>query len=355
MPSLEIVLIEDGFNTPVQVVDPGDGSGRLFVVEQPGYIRILSGDSVLSEPFLDLSSQVSYGGEQGLLSMVFSPDFSSNGHFYVDYTRTGDGATVLARYSIDPQDSNRAESASGENLLVVSQPYPNHNGGMTAFGPDGYLYISIGDGGSGGDPEGNGQDPETLLGSILRLDVESGVQPYDIPGDNPFAGHAEFREEIWAYGLRNPWRFSFDTQTGDIYIGDVGQTSWEEIDMEPAGSPGGLNYGWNIMEGFHCYQADTCDRTGLTEPVFEYGHNQGCSVTGGYIYRGNSYPEMEGIYFFADYCNGTIWGMMSNGTEIRTEILLDTDLQIVSFGEDADGEIYIIDLGGEIYRLAGSD
>jgi glucose/arabinose dehydrogenase len=352
MPEVELLLVAGRFDAPVQMVDPGDRSGRLFVVEQPGYIRVLAGDSLLPEPFLDLSSLVSYGGERGLLSMVFPPGFETVQHFYVDYTREGDGASVLARYGVDPQDSNRALPASGEEILVVSQPYANHNGGMTAFGPDGYLYLSLGDGGSGGDPEGNGQDRSTLLGSILRLDVESGAEPYGIPGDNPFAGSGEFREEIWAYGLRNPWRFSFDRITGDIYIGDVGQNSWEEIDFEPAGSPGGVNYGWNIMEGAHCYQADSCDMSGLTGPVFEYGHSRGCSVTGGYVYRGSSYPGLEGIYFFADYCQGTIWGMKADGGDAEAQVLLDTGLQIVSFGEDSAGEIYVIDLRGGVYRLA---
>ncbi len=349
--SMSLELVADGFNAPVQITTPGDGSGRLLVVEQTGYIRVLVEGEILTPPFLDLSSQVAYGGERGLLSMAFPADYHTAGHFYVDYTRAEDGATVVARYSVDPDDSNRAVRASEQEGLLVSQPYPNHNGGMMAFGPDGYLYIALGDGGSGGDPDGNGQNRQTLLGSILRIDVEGETQPYAILPDNPYAGSQDYREEIWAYGLRNPWRFSFDRDTGDMYTGDVGQSAWEEVDFQASGSSGGLNYGWNIMEGSHCYGADTCDHSGLTLPVFEYGHDRGCSITGGYVYRGSRLSGMEGVYFFADYCMGTIWGMRENGGERTAEVLLDTSLQIVSFGEDRDGEIFVVDLGGAIYRL----
>ncbi len=354
MPSIELVLVADGFNSPLQVTGAGDGTGRLFVVEQPGYIRILHGDTLLSEPFLDLSSRVVYGGERGLLSVAFPPGFKTSNNFYVNYTRDVDGATVVARYSVDPEDSNRVLEYSEEEILLVSQPYTNHNGGMMAFGPDGYLYIALGDGGGAGDPDGNAQNRRTLHGSILRLDVGGSEQPYAIPPDNPYAGSQEFREEIWAYGLRNPWRFSFDRKSGALYIGDVGQGLWEEIDFQDRYSEGGLNFGWNIMEGFHCYQADTCGREGLTLPVFEYGHDQGCSITGGYVYRGSSYPGMEGIYFFADFCEGAIWGMKNVAGEIEAEVLLDTSMRIVSFGEDDDGELYVVAIEGEIYRMMPS-
>ncbi|MGM0485054.1 MAG: PQQ-dependent sugar dehydrogenase, partial [Candidatus Krumholzibacteriota bacterium] len=305
-------------------------------------------------PFLDLSSRVVYGGERGLLSVAFPPGFKTSNNFYVNYTRDVDGATVVARYSVDPEDSNRVLEYSEEEILLVSQPYTNHNGGMMAFGPDGYLYIALGDGGGAGDPDGNAQNRRTLHGSILRLDVGGSEQPYAIPPDNPYAGSQEFREEIWAYGLRNPWRFSFDRKSGALYIGDVGQGLWEEIDFQDRYSEGGLNFGWNIMEGFHCYQADTCGREGLTLPVFEYGHDQGCSITGGYVYRGSSYPGMEGIYFFADFCEGAIWGMKNVAGEIEAEVLLDTSMRIVSFGEDDDGELYVVAIEGEIYRMMPS-
>jgi len=354
MPSVELVLAADGFNAPVQVTGAGDGSGRLFVVEQPGYIRILHGDSVLAEPFLDLSSKVVYGGERGLLSVAFPSNFKAGNIFYVNYTRAADGATVVARYSVNHEDSNDVFEQSEEQILVVPQPYTNHNGGMMAFGPEGYLYIAFGDGGGAGDPDGNGQDRTTLHGSILRLDVEIETPPYGIPPDNPYAGSEEFREEIWAYGLRNPWRFSFDRETGALYIADVGQGLWEEVDFQGRYSEGGLNFGWNIMEGFHCYQSDTCSREGLTLPVFEYGHDRGCSITGGYVYRGSSHPGMEGIYFFADFCEGTIWGMKKVAGKIEAEVLLDTGYRIVSFGEDDDGELYVVTLEGEIYRILES-
>jgi glucose/arabinose dehydrogenase len=284
--------------------------------------------------------------------MAFPPGGTEGAdHFYVDYTRAEDGATVVARYGIDPEDQDRALPGSFEEVLTVPQPFGNHNGGMTAFGPDGYLYIALGDGGGSGDPGGNGQDPSSLLGSILRIDVESSRRPYAVPADNPFVGREGYREEIWAWGLRNPWRFSFDRRTGDLYIADVGQRLWEEIDFQHAGSPGGENYGWNRTEGSHCYDADTCDMSDLTAPVHEYGHDAGCSVTGGYVYRGTGSPGLFGVYLFGDYCSGRIWGLSrSSGAWTATE-LADTELSIVSFGESASGEIYVVDIGGEIYRL----
>jgi len=352
MPEINVMKVADGFDSPVQVTSAGDGSGRLFVVEQPGVIKIMKNDgTVLAEPFLNISGWVSYGGERGLLSVAFPPDFSTEGYLYVNYTRAEDGATLVARYRVDTEDSNKVAGMSEEEILVVGQPYSNHNGGMMAFGPDGYLYVALGDGGGGGDPDGNGQDRTTLLGSLLRLEVEGGVDFYRIPPDNPFAGSQDYRPEIWAYGLRNPWRFSFDRSTGDLYIADVGQNLWEEIDYQPSGSPGGENYGWNIMEGSHCYNAVSCDSAGLVLPVFEYGHDQGCSVTGGYVYRGAMQPEMFGVYFFADYCEGTIWGMVKNGGDWKAEALVDTNLSIVSFGEGESGEIYVVDKNGGVYRI----
>jgi len=349
--TVELELVADGFDNPVQVVSPEADPERLFIVEQPGVILILRDGQVLPEPFLDISSLVSYGGEQGLLSMVFPPGSDGTDNFYVDYTRDGDGATVVARYYVSPQNPDSALAGSAETVITVDQPFGNHNGGMTAFGPDGYLYIALGDGGGSGDPEGNGQDTQTLLGSILRIDVESAADPYGIPGDNPYAGVQGYRDEIWAYGLRNPWRFSFDRSTGDMYIADVGQENWEEIDYQPASSPGGENYGWNIMEGSSCYGSGSCDQAGLILPVYEYGHGPECSVTGGYVYRGSAAAGLEGTYIFGDYCSGKIWGLEESGGDWNSRVLIESGLSIVSFGEDAAGEMYVVDRGGGIYLI----
>ena len=354
LPAIELELVMEGLSDPLFVTAaPGD-TARLFVVEQPGRIKIIKPGTLLTTPFLDISTAVAYGGEQGLLSIAFPPDFDQVGHFYICYTRAEDGATVVARYGVDEQDPDLADEATEEEVLLVAQPYSNHNGGMMAFGPDGYLYISLGDGGGSGDPDGNGQDPNTLLGSILRIDVESGGAPYSIPGDNPFVGQPNVEEEIWTWGLRNPWRFSFDRDTGDLYIADVGQNLWEEIDYSPASSQGGENYGWNIMEGTHCYNATSCDETGLTLPLYEYDHESGCSVTGGYVYRGSMNTGLEGVYLFGDYCSGIIWGLTNTGGQWSARVLLDTQLRIVSFGEDARGEIYVVDIAGAIYRISQS-
>ena len=272
MPQISLSRVAGGFASPVHVTHAGDGSGRIFVVEQGGRIRILDNGAVLPASFLDLASlnppRLVAGGEQGLLSVAFPPGFAAKGYFYVNYTRAPDGATVVARYRVSAGDANAADPASEEVILTVSQPFANHNGGQLAFGPDGYLYIGMGDGGSGGDPLNNGQTSGTPLGKLLRIDVESGAVPYGIPPTNPFLGVAGYLPEIWALGLRNPWRFSFDRGTGDLYIGDVGQANFEEIDFHPAGSPGGQNYGWNIMEGDSCYPPGTvgCNRTGLSPP-----------------------------------------------------------------------------------------
>jgi glucose/arabinose dehydrogenase len=333
--------IVSGLVRPVAVQHAGDGSGRLFIIEQPGRIRILQDIQLVVAPLLDITDRVDDGGsEQGLLGLAFHPDFERNGFFYVNYTRGG-GDTVIARFQAT-DDRNLADPNSEKQLLVITQPFPNHNGGVLAFGPDGYLYLGLGDGGSAGDPFGNGQSLNTLLGKILRIDVDGG-DPYAIPPDNPYGN------EIWAYGLRNPWRMSFDRSTGDLWIGDVGQNIWEEIDFLPAGSPAGANFGWNILEGLHVYNGGP--QSGLTMPVAEYSHDNGCSVTGGYVYRG-SMPEWQGIYLYGDFCTGTVWGLIPVAGAWQNQVLFETGLRISTFGEDESGEVFLADLsGGTVYRL----
>ena len=354
-PQVSLSRVTGGFVLPVHVTHAGDGSDRIFVVEQGGRIRILDNGVALPSPFLDISSLVACCGEQGLLSVAFPPGFPAKQHFYVNYTRIADGATVVARYRVSAADTNTADPASEEVLLTIPQPFSNHNGGQLAFGPNGYLYIGMGDGGSGGDPLNNGQTPGVLPGKLLRIDVESSVVPYGIPGTNPFLGMAGYREEIWALGLRNPWRFSFDRLTGDLYIADVGQGAVEEVDVQPAGSPGGQNYGWNIMEGGGCYNSATCNTTGLTLPVATYDHSQGCSVTGGMVYRGPAFPGLQGIYFYGDYCSGRIWGLRKNGAGWETTVLRDpgnTPMNITTFGEDEAGNVYVVNYAnGDLLKI----
>lgn len=351
-PEIALALHMAGFNQPLNIAHAGDGSGRLFVVERGGRIRIIKDGAVLPAPFLDVSAKVrTAGGEQGLLGLAFSPDYASNGHFYVNYTDL-QGTSVIARYSVS-SNPDAADASSETVLLTLEQPYANHNGGHIAFGPnDGYLYIGFGDGGSANDPLGSGQNTDTLLGKILRIDVESGVQPYAIPATNPYAQTAGYRAEIWALGLRNPWRFAFDGATGDLYIADVGQALWEEVNFQPASSPGGENYGWSIMEGAHCFQSVTCDTAGLTLPVAEYDHSLGCSITGGVVYRGAAYPALRGTYLYADYCSGRIWSLKRDGVAWEASLLLDTPYRITAFGEDEDGNVYLTHYtSGEIYRI----
>jgi glucose/arabinose dehydrogenase len=355
-PSPSLLKIAGGLSQPVFLTHaPGD-STRLFVVEKTGKIRIIKDGALMGPAFLDLSDSVSGGSEQGLLGMAFSPDYRATGRFYVSYTSPhGDqsgGTSVVARYRVS-STPDIADPASGFTLLTVDQPYSNHNGGMIGFGPDGYLYFGLGDGGSGGDPNGTGQNRSDLLGSMLRLDV-SGPGAYAIPGTNPYAGSSTIRQELWNYGLRNPWRFSFDRQTGDLYIGDVGQNAHEEIDVQLAGSAGGENYGWNTMEGLHCYSPGMCSRTGLTLPLVDYGHGDGCSVTGGYVYRGSAIPALRGRYFYGDYCGGWIrsFRLQSGKAEDRQEHRsLETPGSLTSFGEDAAGELYVLTQNGNLYRL----
>ena len=319
-----------------------DGSGRLFVIEKAGRIRILENDQLLETPFLDITDRVgSNGNEQGLLGLAFHPAYQENGRFFVNYTDTR-GDTVIARFQVS-DDPNVVDPNSEVPLFGYDQPFANHNGGAMVFGPDGYLYIGSGDGGSQGDPNGNAQNTGTMLGKILRVDVDS-AEPYAVPSDNPFGN------EVWAYGLRNPWRLSFDRSTGDLYIGDVGQGNWEEIDFLPAGSPGGANFGWDHREGAHDYEGGGPE--GMIDPVAEYSHPEGgCSVTGGYVYRG-SLPEWNGIYIYADYCTGMIWGLIQVDGGWQTQLLFDVDVTITSFGQDENGEIYLVSDNGGIFRLA---
>ncbi|MCW9712759.1 PQQ-dependent sugar dehydrogenase [Aliifodinibius salicampi] len=353
--TIEAAFPELEFTRPVDLQHPGDGSDRLFVVEQRGIISVFPNDPSIQNAttFLDIEDQVDdSGNEEGLLGLAFHPNYENNGYFYVNYT-TPDSTTHISRFQVSSGDANQAEVSSEEVLLSFDQPFGNHNGGQVSFGPDGYLYIAVGDGGSGGDPEGNGQDRTTLLGTILRIDVDSqeNGQNYGIPDDNPFAGNEEgYREEIYAYGLRNVWRFSFDPATDQLWAGDVGQVSYEEIDIVENGG----NYGWNIMEGMHCFSPETgCDQSGLELPIWEYGRNQGVSVTGGFVYRGPSLPGLEGTYIYADYASGLIWSLdFSDMENPENTELIDTDVNISSFGVDADNELYICAFDGKIYRIA---
>jgi glucose/arabinose dehydrogenase len=322
-----------------------------------GESGIVENGQLLTQPFLDIRDRVgSVAYEQGLLGLAFHPDYATEGadgfgRFWVNYTDYN-GNTRISRFSVRDSDPNQADPASEVVYLSQRQPYPNHNGGIVKFGPDGYLYIGLGDGGSANDPLGAGQDLTTFLGKILRLDVDAEGGTYAIPADNPFVNDENALQEIWAYGLRNPWRFSFDQHTGDLYIADVGQNQWEEISFQPAESKGGENYGWNIMEGNHCFNQENCDSTGLILPIFEYSHPEGCSVTGGYVYRGAAYPEMEGNYFLADFCQGTIWRLVRQNGIWESAVVLDSDLVIASFGEDSNGELYVTDfISGGIYQI----
>jgi glucose/arabinose dehydrogenase len=339
---VDFVPVAENLERPVFVTHAGDGSRRLFIIEQPGRILVLENGELLKKPFLDISAQVESGGnEQGLLGLAFHPDFESNGRFFVNYTRQDDGATVVSelKAGADPE----AVAASERVLLTIPQPYSNHNGGMIAFGPDGFLYVGMGDGGSGGDPGNRAQDPGDLLGKMLRIDVDGGA-PYGIPQDNPFADGGG-RPEIFALGLRNPWRFSFTRETGKLYAGDVGQNAIEEIDIVERGG----NYGWRPMEGRACYDPSSgCESPEFIMPIAQYEHGGGrCSVTGGYVYGGSAVSELTATYVFGDYCSGEILTWRDG----EQTVLVDTDMLISSFGEDAAGELYVVDLDGAVYRL----
>ncbi|UCE17145.1 MAG: PQQ-dependent sugar dehydrogenase [Gemmatimonadota bacterium] len=356
--ALDVAFPHLSINRPVDLQNAGDGSDRIFVVEQAGRIHVFenSQDVQSTDIFLDIQNRVNRSGnEEGLLGLAFHPDYEHNGYFYVDYTASNPRRTVIARYTVSGTDPDVADVNSEIVLLEIEQPFSNHNGGQISFGPDGYLYISVGDGGAAGDPQGNGQNLQTLLGAILRIDVDNpdiGFN-YSIPSDNPFA-HNQFgyAEEIYAYGLRNPWRFSFDSETGWLWAADVGQNTIEEIDIIEKGK----NYGWDIMEGSACFEPPSnCDTTGLTFPIWEYDHSLGQSITGGFVYRGTSTPQLTGKYLYADYVTGRIWSLQYDGQNppSNTE-LFDTDLNISSFGVDEDNELYFCAFDGSIYKISSS-
>ena len=341
-------LVTTRVDAPVVLTSPA-GDPRLFVVEQAGRIRILRGDQVAARAFLDLTALVSYQGERGLLGLAFHPRYDRNGLFVVNYTGR-DGHTRIVRYRVSP-DPDSADVSSAFELLRIEQPFSNHNGGTVAFGPDSMLWIGMGDGGSGGDPRGYAQNPRSLLGKMLRIDIDRG-SPYAIPRDNPFADGRAGRPEIWATGLRNPWKFSFDRATGMLWIADVGQNQWEEIDAVDA-RRAGLDFGWNLREGSHGFGAARARPTGVIDPVFEYGHDEGCSVTGGLVYRGRALPALRGHYLFSDYCSGWLESLRLERGGVAERVRWDVGSlgQVSAFGEDAAGEVYVLDHSGRILKL----
>jgi glucose/arabinose dehydrogenase len=351
MPTLVATRVTTGLRQPLDLQSvPGDRE-RLYVVEQGGRIRVIRSGQLQAAPFLDISGRISTGGERGLLGLAFHPQFATNGRLFVNYTDPN-GDTRIAEFHAGSADL--ADPASERRLLFVRQPYANHNGGGLAFGGDGKLYIGLGDGGNAGDPQGNAQQIASLLGKLLRIDVDTGA-PYAIPPDNPFVTSAGARHEIWAYGLRNPFRFTFDRASDDLYIGDVGQSSLEEVDYARAPREGGENYGWNVMEGSRCYRPQTgCRTTGLTLPVYEYTHADGCAITAGVVYRGCRMPALAGNFFFGDYCSAFVRSLRvvdGVATELRTWPGLAAIQSISSFGVDADGEMYVVDLSGSVFKL----
>ncbi|MCP4901921.1 MAG: PQQ-dependent sugar dehydrogenase [bacterium] len=364
-PDLSLALVTGGLSSPVGIANAGDGSGRLFIVEQAGSILIWNGLQLLPQPFLDISSLVSSSGERGLLSVAFHPDYGTNGRFFVNYTNTV-GDTVIARYEVSAGNANQADVSTGVILMTIQQPSSNHNGGQVAFGRDGYLYVGMGDGGSSNDPSCFAQRSDSLHGKVLRLDVDANVDTspfHGVPGSNPFVGAGTFDERVWALGYRNPWRFSFDRLTGDLWVGDVGQGAREEIDFEPFVTPGGLNYGWKVMEGTTCADPDpidddcpndtpSCFDASYTDPILEYETHSGdnCAVTGGFRYRGSFHPPMTAWYFYADYCSGDLWGATDDGGTWNSTLLLTAGFGVTSFGEDETGEIYLV-RGDSLYRL----
>lgn len=355
---IELESYASGFSNPVAIEHAGDA--RLFIIERAGRIRIIDENgATLSTPFLDITSKVDDNpNERGLLGLAFHPDYANNGIFFINYTRNG-GDTQVARYSVDAANPNVADASSEEILMTIDQPFWNHNGGHLAFGPDGYLYIGTGDGGSGGDPDNNSQNRQELLGKMLRIDIDNGM-PYGIPANNPFVGDDTTLDEIWAIGLRNPWRYSFDRATGDLWIGDVGQQVWEEITLQPANSTGGENYGWRCYEGTNSYNTGGCGpATDYVDPIYEYSHSGGhCSVTGGFMYRGCDFPDLYGYYIYADYCSGRFWSLVSDGAGGWTNQVAANyaGFDISTFGEDVDGELYVARVSqGRIYRVKSAN
>jgi len=349
---LTLTPVLSGLNSPVDLQNAADGSGRLFVVEQQGQIRIVTNNSLVPTAFLDITNLVDFGGEKGLLGLAFHPAYSQNRRFFLNYDRVVSGhmQTVIAEFQTSASNPNQADPNSQRILFTVNQPFPNHKGGQLAFGPDGFLYIGLGDGGSAGDPLGNAQNRQVLLGKMLRIDVDHtspGLQ-YAIPSDNPFLNGVD-RGEVWAYGLRNPWRFSFDVPSGRLFVADVGQDKFEEIDILQKGG----NFGWNIMEGLHCFKPSSgCNMTGLILPITEYDHSQGDAVIGGYVYRGPAIPRLSGTYLFSDFESGTIWGLTENSTGQWTRSqLIAGGRNISSFGRDEAGELYVLDYSGSLLRI----
>ena len=373
-PQLEAKMIGEDFEKPLYITNYPNNNEKFIIIEQEGIIKILSDGKTEKIPFLDIEKRVHQplypADEMGMLGLAFDPNFEQNGYFYVNYVDRK-YHTNISRFETN---GKLGDPNSEEILIKLKQPYPNHNGGSIEFGPDGYLYIGVGDGGSVGDPENRAQNLSNLFGTILRIDINTD-KGYIVPKDNPFYKIKAFKSEIWHYGLRNPWRFSFDKKTGDMYIGDVGQNNWEEIDFQNFDSKGGLNYGWKILEGTHCYPNDTkCSTENTTLPIFEYPNNanylktligirqtktQGCSVTGGYVYRGKNKPDLYGRYFFGDYCTGKVWSLKNNSSNIdiieHTDELLKSmekkEFYLSSFGEDENGELYLIDYSGDIYSI----
>jgi glucose/arabinose dehydrogenase len=349
---LALISVVSGLDQPLGIVNAGDGSGRLFIVEQGGTVRVVKGGTLLAGDFLDISSEVGTGGERGLLGLAFDPDFATNRRLYVHYTR-GDGDVVISRLTANTAKTSVPSSSEDILFTVEHSSQTNHNGGALAFGPDGYLYIAVGDGGSG--QSSNAQDLDTRLGKVLRIDVNGSNAPggdYGYPPTNPYVGTSG-DDAIFASGLRNPWRITFDRQTDDLWIADVGANTYEEVDRDTAPPSGGRDYGWDEMEGKHCYGSGSCDQGGLTLPVAEYDHDLGCAITGGYVYRGPSQRDLQGLYVFGDFCSGRIWTMSATGTTITQR--LDTSLLITSFGESESGELYVVSEGGGLFRLVAPE
>ena len=356
--TVDVAVAVSGFDSPLDVTNAGDGSGRLFVVEQAGRIRLVKGGALVERPFLDITGRIASGGERGLLGLAFHPDYPKDPRFFVNYTDR-DGNTVVSQFTVSGADPDLGDPGSEVVLMHIAQPFENHNGGAVVFGPDGMLYIATGDGGSGGDPQGNGQRLDTHLGKILRIDVN--VAPgssiaYQVPADNPFVTTAGAKPEIWFYGLRNPWRIRFDRETGDLWIGDVGQNAWEEIDVARAGQKG-LDFGWNIMEATHCFNPSSgCDQTGLTLPVAEYDHDLGCAVIGGVVVRDPSQGRLNGGYLFGDACSDNLWLMDPAGDQLRKAALVaKMGRTLSSIGEAEDGSVYATNLeSGELLRISSA-
>jgi glucose/arabinose dehydrogenase len=352
--SVGLQEVASGLSFPLYLTAPPGDTHRLFIVEKGGAIRVVKDGVLLPTPFLDLTGHVSTGGEQGLLGLAFDPAYGENGRFVVHYTDVS-GNTVVSLFRVSSMDADQADPTSEVVVLTAEQPFANHNGGQILFGPDGMLYLGLGDGGSGGDPGGRGQSLADLLGSILRVDVRSGTG-YTVPPDNPFVDRADARPEIWSFGLRNPWRFTFDAATGDLYIADVGESAWEEVDVvsAAAGAGRGVNFGWNVMEGRHCFADSGCDPSQFTLPVLEYSHSDGCSISGGFVYRGAAIPALQGHYFYADYCRGWVRSFrVQDGQAVENQQwpTLAPGGAVPSFGQDAAGELYVLSAEGRVFRI----